>query len=535
MATHKKCLSSSLAAAKTLHERPELGITHVLSVCPDYPEGEEARRGANAAGKSARPTVHRCLAIEDSEYEDILSLLPSAIAFIKGALEPQNSSGKFTGQKTKVQSRRGKREADLGLEEASGSVPRQKHKVLVHCVMGISRSTTVVCAYRKLFILLACLIPADKDQSHGYSTFVFSVCSYAYTKTWGIWSSLFLGHALRSTDTGRPQVHPNYGFRRQLQIFGECGYFTDYSGPIRTHPVYTTWQRKKKREVAKYLGRLENIVEIKLDDEKELGVSFTECVLDLRPIFRTTTSDPSNPIASDFPTDQLEAASLLSEIGATHLLTVTPASLPSSHTHPPSGALRVRRPSGLVSPFLSPAASSMMPSDSTAPSPMSSRSSSFSNSSRTSSSLSNASTAATSVLSLPSLLPPSKLRLEVSSSDSDEESENELEYSIEPDYLALAGVEHHHIAVKDTDTIGLLLRLGEASLFIQHALDEEGSESDQDLSPPNRNNNNGPKHVLIHCSTEARACTVVCAYLMSCKGLKPSQAYSLIENGVLFS
>ncbi|OCB87172.1 phosphatases II [Sanghuangporus baumii] len=426
----------NLAAAKTLHERPELGITHVLSVCPDYPEAESARQGANAAEDAACPTVwhpaHRCLSVEDSEYEDILSHLPSAIAFIKGALDPPQSFEKHDGQQTQVQGRHSKQESDLGLQEASDAVPRQKHRVLVHCVMGISRSTAVVCAYPLI---------------------------------------------LMPTDEGRPRVHPNYGFRRQLQIFGDCGYFADYHAPIRTHPAYASWQRKKKREIIKYLSRLEDIVEIKLDDEKDPGVSLTD----------------------DFPTDQLEASSLLSEVGATHLLTIAPATLPSSLI-PPLGALRARRPSGLVSPFFSPAPGTMTPPDSTSPSPLSSRSSSFSNTSRLSS-------PATSILSLLSLLPPSKLRLEVSSSDSDEESENELETMTEPDYLTLAGVEYHHITIKDSDQSGLLLRLNEAVCFIQHALDEDGSESEQDLNPGIRNNDRR-KHVLIHCSIESRACAV---------------------------
>lgn len=50
--------------------------------------------------------------VQDSEYEDILIHLPNACHFIEKAL-------------------------------GSGG------RVLVHCVMGISRSATVVCAYRK--------------------------------------------------------------------------------------------------------------------------------------------------------------------------------------------------------------------------------------------------------------------------------------------------------------------------------------------------------------------------------------------------
>ena len=57
--------------------------------------------------------------VQDSEYEDLLIHLPNACLFIETAL-----------------SRGG--------------------KVLVHCVMGISRSATVVCAYREFIPPLLC-------------------------------------------------------------------------------------------------------------------------------------------------------------------------------------------------------------------------------------------------------------------------------------------------------------------------------------------------------------------------------------------
>jgi dual specificity phosphatase 12 len=72
------------------------GVTHILSVCPDYP----------STGK-----CHLTIPVEDSEYEDLLIHLPKACQFIQDAV--------------------------------SGG-----GRVLVHCVMGVSRSTTVVAAYR---------------------------------------------------------------------------------------------------------------------------------------------------------------------------------------------------------------------------------------------------------------------------------------------------------------------------------------------------------------------------------------------------
>ncbi|EKM50670.1 uncharacterized protein PHACADRAFT_54994, partial [Phanerochaete carnosa HHB-10118-sp] len=77
-----------------------LGVTHVVSVLeipPAYTQG-------------ALKTLH--VRIEDSFRTDILQHLDGTTEFIKSALEENESN-----------------------------------KVLVHCLMGISRSTTVVCAY----------------------------------------------------------------------------------------------------------------------------------------------------------------------------------------------------------------------------------------------------------------------------------------------------------------------------------------------------------------------------------------------------
>jgi len=87
----------SLSVALSLEQRPELGITHIVSVCPEYPS-----TGPN----------HLTIPIVDSEYADILIHLPVACRFVQSALD-------------------------------------QGGRVLVHCVMGISRSTTIVAAYRE--------------------------------------------------------------------------------------------------------------------------------------------------------------------------------------------------------------------------------------------------------------------------------------------------------------------------------------------------------------------------------------------------
>ncbi|KAI9569244.1 hypothetical protein HD554DRAFT_2092169 [Boletus coccyginus] len=141
----------------------------------------------------------------DSEYEDLLIHLPNACHFIETALSHGG-------------------------------------KVLVHCVMGISRSATVVCAYR------------------------------------------------------RPEIHPNYGFVRQLHAFSECRYKPSY-----TNSEYIAWKRRQKREVTKYLNLL------------------TDCI----PVVPDQLY-----LTSEFPGDADAAESLLLDLETTHLLSISSAQLP---------------------------------------------------------------------------------------------------------------------------------------------------------------------------------------------------------------
>ncbi|KAG6888515.1 hypothetical protein C0995_007758 [Termitomyces sp. Mi166 len=85
----------NLSAAQSQATLKRLGTTHILSVCPEYPS-----TGPN----------HLTIAVNDSEYDNILIHLPEACNFIETAL-------------------------------------KNNGKVLVHCAMGISRSATVVAAY----------------------------------------------------------------------------------------------------------------------------------------------------------------------------------------------------------------------------------------------------------------------------------------------------------------------------------------------------------------------------------------------------
>jgi dual specificity phosphatase 12 len=91
--------SASVAAARCLDIRKRLGITHVLSVCHEY------------CPEDGTSDTHLQIPVQDTEYEDLLIYLPKTTRFIQDALE-------------------------------------EGGRVLVHCVMGVSRSTTVVAAFR---------------------------------------------------------------------------------------------------------------------------------------------------------------------------------------------------------------------------------------------------------------------------------------------------------------------------------------------------------------------------------------------------
>ncbi|KAF7324454.1 Phosphatases II [Mycena sanguinolenta] len=94
-------------------------------------------------------------------------------------------------------------------------------RVLIHCVMGVSRSTTVLAAYLM------------KTRS---------LCPAA---------------ALSFIKQHRPRVQPNYGFLKQLNTFLECGYL-----PTATHPAYISWKKKHKRDVTQFLNHIIDCVAI---------------------------------------------------------------------------------------------------------------------------------------------------------------------------------------------------------------------------------------------------------------------------------
>ena len=243
----------------------------------------------------------------------------------------------------------------------------------------------------------------------------------------------------------------------------------------------------------------------------------------------------------DYPTGSLEAASLLNEAEVTHFLTISPASIPPLPPPSPSpSSSPVLKP--IFRPHL-PASLSMTPtssastSESAVSSPISSRSSSFSGGSRLSltSSLSPPSTAATSVQSLP-LNTQSKPRTETSSSESDDgEDCSEL------NFLAVSGVQHYHLTVPGPSSVDMLVKLNEGASFIQRSLHCDArttellDEGPQLPAPYVSTTPKIAKHVLIHSTIESRGVIVACAYLMQARGLRPSQAYSVVEKGAYFA
>ncbi|KAJ3754508.1 protein-tyrosine phosphatase-like protein [Lentinula raphanica] len=211
----------NLSAARSSELRKQLGITHILSVCPEFPS-----TGPN----------HLTIAVDDCEYDDLLIRLPESCQFIQQALD------------------------DGG-------------RVLVHCVMGVSRSATVLSAFLM-------------QSRH-----------------------LTPSQALELIRTRRPCVQPNYGFLKQLDAFGQCGYH-----PSADHPAYISWKRRQEQDVTVFLNQM----------------------IDTIPVIRQQLY-----LCSEFPDDVEQAQSLLFEFGITHLLSITPSttipSLPSlvQHHHIP--------------------------------------------------------------------------------------------------------------------------------------------------------------------------------------------------------
>lgn len=200
----------NLAAALCPEVQSKLGTTHIVSVCPEY-----ASTGPH----------HLTIAVDDSEYDDLLIHFPETCQFIQAALD-------------------------------SGG------KVFVHCIMGISRSATVVAAY------------------------LMKTCNMTRSS------------AINFIKKRRPQVHPNYGFVKQLEIFAECDY-----NPTPTNPIYCKWKLHRRKLVTQFLNQM----------------------IDTTPILSNKLL-----LSSEFPDDPWQAESLVLDAGITHLLYISPAQIPST-------------------------------------------------------------------------------------------------------------------------------------------------------------------------------------------------------------
>jgi len=132
-------------------ELKHLGISHVLNCATelDYP--------------NTSISAYKKLDVDDVMYENIAQHIDGAIEFIELTREPtQGNQGDAT----------------------------EKHACLVHCMAGVSRSSTIVIAY----------------------------CMKAYKMT--------LKDAVAFVSQQRPIISPNYGFRTQLieyerQLYGK--------------------------------------------------------------------------------------------------------------------------------------------------------------------------------------------------------------------------------------------------------------------------------------------------------------------------
>ncbi|KAF8126037.1 phosphotyrosine protein [Boletus edulis] len=130
---------SDLAFAENPAALASLGITHVLSAMRGY-----------VAHPPFHPPLHRAqFALDDLPFSELVAHLPHTTAFLRGALMDPNA------------------------------------RVLVHCVEGVSRSTSVVAAY-----LIA---------EFGWTT----------------------AQAVQFVKSRRRAAEPNFGFVKQLQEYAE--------------------------------------------------------------------------------------------------------------------------------------------------------------------------------------------------------------------------------------------------------------------------------------------------------------------------
>ncbi len=55
----------------------------------------------------------------------------------------------------------------------------------------------------------------------------------------------------------RPQIHPNYGFLKQLDVWAECAYVLS-----PTNTVYTSWKQKQNKTITGFLNYVHDTIPI---------------------------------------------------------------------------------------------------------------------------------------------------------------------------------------------------------------------------------------------------------------------------------
>ncbi|KAF5334412.1 hypothetical protein D9611_013561 [Ephemerocybe angulata] len=198
--------------------RASLGITHIVSVCPE-------------GGPSTGPT-HLVLDVKDNEYEDILGHLERGACTLH----------------------------DWRVEERDG-----------------------------------CCCVSDKNTRYGRdgSTGLYQISS--------VHSFINGSDGLLTERAGRKEIHPNYGFLKQLQIYVQCGYAFKPKDP-----TYRSWKRRYTHGVRQYLEYAEDVAIIVPDRLS---------------------------IATDFPADGLQGRWMLQEFEITHLVVIGSEEVPSCATN----------------------------------------------------------------------------------------------------------------------------------------------------------------------------------------------------------
>lgn len=164
---------------------------------------------------------HHVVDVDDVDDEDLLVHFPKAVRFIEEGLHPQGSEA----------------------EEGKGGV-------YVHCVMGKSRSVSVVAAYllwkHPTRFARSAASAADPSSAKGGATEA-------------------VDGAIDWVRRTRPMGDPNWGFRSQLRLWWEMGCPED----VESHPIYKRWAYKREVERSVAVGMAP---ELKFEDEEEAEV-----------------------------------------------------------------------------------------------------------------------------------------------------------------------------------------------------------------------------------------------------------------------